>query len=238
MPEPPLAPGLRCAPPPPPPPPPPRSLGGPLNGLRLIAAAPHTHPGATVVDCGATCGDSGIKQLVVVPDAYPKAARHALVLPVGRGGAVPATPAELATWPGDVAALVRAMLEAARAWAAAHPATTAGGARVPFRVGFHSVPSLSPLHAHVVSQDFVSPALKTKKHVNSFSSPFFVDLDDVVAALDARRPLPLLAGDDAAAALKAGLKCPRCGEGAATMPALKRHLDACDGGWPAGAEFV
>ena len=33
----------------------------------------------------------------------------------------------------------------------------------------------SHLHMHVISQDFNSPCLKTKKHWNSFTTSYFVD---------------------------------------------------------------
>ena len=33
----------------------------------------------------------------------------------------------------------------------------------------------SQLHMHVISQDFDSPSLKTKKHWNSFTTEYFVD---------------------------------------------------------------
>ena len=68
------------------------------------------------------------------------------------------------------------------------------------RVGYHSVPSMRPLHLHIISQvsvcvkglwcecrcrsddllcwwcgqDFVSPAMKTKKHYLSFTTAFFL----------------------------------------------------------------
>ncbi|CAG8831451.1 9567_t:CDS:2, partial [Racocetra persica] len=48
-----------------------------------------------------------------------------------------------------------------------------------FRMGFHMIPSLKQLHMHVISQDFVSPTLSTKKHWNSFTTPFFKDVEEV-----------------------------------------------------------
>jgi len=43
-----------------------------------------------------------------------------------------------------------------------------------FKVGFHAEPSMQRLHLHVISRDFVSPSLKTKKHWNSFNTDLFV----------------------------------------------------------------
>ena len=220
----------------PPPPPPPSSSGGggsgghslhgPLNDLRAVAAAPASHPNATPVTVDGHA-------LIILPDKYAKASRHALVLPVGPPGAEPDTPAALSTWP-RASSLVRAMLAAGRDWAAAHPAPSGA----PWRFGFHSVPSLAPLHLHVISQDLDSPALKTKKHYNSFKRPFFVDAVDVADALDAVRSLPLLDAAAADAALKAPLTCHRCGAPAANMPRLRDHVATCAGPWPAGAECV
>lgn len=48
------------------------------------------------------------------------------------------------------------------------------GRPVPIRLGYHAIPSLSLLHLHIVSSDLESPALKNKKHWNSFATPFFV----------------------------------------------------------------
>jgi aprataxin len=96
-----------------------------------------------------------------------------------------------------------------------------------WRCGFHSVPSMAQLHLHVISSDYDSPCLKTKRHWNSFTSGFFLPLDDVIAALQG--PAAAVAVDDAAAEalLKQGLACHRCGQALKNMPALKEHLQSC-----------
>lgn len=43
-----------------------------------------------------------------------------------------------------------------------------------FKIGYHAEPSMQQLHLHVISMDFNSPSLKTKKHWNSFNTEFFV----------------------------------------------------------------
>lgn len=43
-----------------------------------------------------------------------------------------------------------------------------------FKIGYHAEPSMQQLHLHVISTDFNSPSLKTKKHWNSFNTKFFV----------------------------------------------------------------
>jgi Scavenger mRNA decapping enzyme C-term binding len=45
------------------------------------------------------------------------------------------------------------------------------------RVGYHGNPSLRPLHLHVISQDLDGRAMKTLKHWNSFTTPFFCEVD-------------------------------------------------------------
>lgn len=43
------------------------------------------------------------------------------------------------------------------------------------RYGYHAIPSMSQLHLHMISQDFDSPCLKTKRHWNSFNTKYFLD---------------------------------------------------------------
>ena len=54
---------------------------------------------------------------------------------------------------------------------------------VPFRYGFHAIPSMRQLHLHVISQDLDSAAMKNKKHWNSFSTGFFVAADVLIEHL-------------------------------------------------------
>ena len=44
-----------------------------------------------------------------------------------------------------------------------------------FKIGFHNQPSMQRLHLHVISKDFISDCLKTKKHWNSFNTALFLD---------------------------------------------------------------
>lgn len=43
-----------------------------------------------------------------------------------------------------------------------------------FKIGYHAKPSMQRVHLHVISRDFHSPCLKTKKHWNSFNTPFLL----------------------------------------------------------------
>lgn len=51
-------------------------------------------------------------------------------------------------------------------------------------VGVHSVPSMNHLHVHVLSRDMHSDKMKHRKHYLSFTTEFFVPLDDFPLAED------------------------------------------------------
>lgn len=88
-------------------------------------------------------------------------------------------------------------------------------------VGVHAVPSMANLHIHVISVDRHSEKLKHRKHYNSFSTPFFVPLED----------FPLSAGDERRwpgreGYLKRDFSCWRCGVNFGTgFKKLKDHLE-------------
>ena len=74
-------------------------------------------------------------------------------------------------------------------------------------------------------QDFTALHLKTKRHYNSFTTSFFMDLQDVFARLQSEGHLDI---DHSAAELllKNDLRCHHdgCSFSPKTMPALKQHL--------------
>jgi len=96
--------------------------------------------------------------------------------------------------------------------------------------GFHAVPSMSHLHLHVISSDLNSPALKNKKHYNSFHPKlgFFLHLDDVLEWFEATETrwaeILRLNEKQFEPLLKEPLQCWRCEEVAKTVPAMKTHL--------------
>jgi len=91
----------------------------------------------------------------------------------------------------------------------------------------------------------VSEHLKSKQHFNSFTTPFFLELSSVQAALavsalrytrERCNAIPFQAPEGrvlvssqgaVAAMLKVALRCHRCGAEQAGMPALKAHIEAC-----------
>ena len=87
--------------------------------------------------------------------------------------------------------------------------------------GVHACPSMNHLHVHVMSVDRYSERLKHRKHYNSFSTPFFVDLGDFPLADDDVRRHPGREGY-----LKWDFVCWRCGRNFGNrFAALKTHLE-------------
>ena len=161
---------------------------------------------------------------VVVPDKFPKAALHGLV--VARDPRLQG-PLDLTMTPENLD-LVRHMKAVGQRWAEEH----APG--LPVALGFHSAPSMRQLHLHVISKDYDSPSLKTKKHWNSFTTPFFLDVDWVLGQLEAEAggsgggPGHLEYNVAAKEALLKGpLVCHRCKALCSNMPKLKDHIKAC-----------
>lgn len=87
--------------------------------------------------------------------------------------------------------------------------------------GIHAHPSMNHLHVHVISVDRYSERLKHKKHYNSFSTPFFVDIDDFPLAKDDIRRHPTRERY-----LQRDFTCWRCGKVFGTgFAKLKAHLE-------------
>ncbi|KAK1243582.1 hypothetical protein MKX08_001720 [Trichoderma sp. CBMAI-0020] len=88
------------------------------------------------------------------------------------------------------------------------------------KCGVHAVPSMGHLHIHVLSRDMHSPAMKHRKHYNSFNTPFLVDVADFP-----------LEGDDVRNSREEGfmrrdLVCWRCGRNFGNrFKELKEHLE-------------
>ena len=87
--------------------------------------------------------------------------------------------------------------------------------------GTHIGPSMKHLHIHVLSIDRHSECMKHRKHYNSFSTPFLVDVEDFPLDEDDDRRHP---GRERY--LDRDLKCWRCGKDFGNKFArLKEHLD-------------
>ncbi|CAF0806691.1 unnamed protein product [Adineta steineri] len=153
----------------------------------------------------------------VIIDKFPKAHIHLLVMPNQYI-------ADVKSLNNTDLPLIKHMLKIAKEVAEKTAAkANARGIFNEFRYGFHTIPTLALLHMHVISQDFISNSLKTKKHWNSFTTNYFIDASEVIDELqangsvriDTTRMKKLLDED---------LKCHRCSNNFATMPKLKQHL--------------
>ncbi|KAL9640812.1 MAG: hypothetical protein Q9164_000047 [Protoblastenia rupestris] len=87
--------------------------------------------------------------------------------------------------------------------------------------GIHAGPSMSHLHVHVLSVDRYSECMRHRKHYNSFSTPFLIDVEDFPLAKDDPRRHPGRHGY-----LDRDLICWRCGKGfGRSFAKLKEHVD-------------
>lgn len=89
------------------------------------------------------------------------------------------------------------------------------------KCGVHAVPSMGHLHIHVLSRDMHSPAMKHRKHYNSFNTPFLVDVADFPLEGDGFRR-----GSKEESFMKRDLVCWRCGKNYGNrFKELKDHLE-------------
>lgn len=82
------------------------------------------------------------------------------------------------------------------------------------------------LHLHVISQDFDSASLKTKKHWNSFTTPFFRDSLDVLDQVEGHGQVQVC-GESAEMLLDLELRCHRCRSAHPNLSRLKQHISTC-----------
>lgn len=144
--------------------------------------------------------------VVIIKDKYPKAKHHFLVLPKEKM----ATLHDLT----DIHLLEHMISLAKSKILNVHPGSK-------FKLGFHAVPSLAQVHMHVISQDFDSPCLKTKKHWNSFNTSYFIGSDQV---LDMLKDQGQIQTEDCKDLLKKDLHCNQCSHKPKNIPDLKQHL--------------
>ena len=152
---------------------------------------------------------------IAIRDAYPKAKVHFLVMPRDTKYR------SIKDLKKDDLVLLQRMEAVANKLV--HDNNEKGDPSLTFRYGFHAVPSMNHLHMHVISQDFDSPCLKNKKHWNSFTTTFFVPVEEMIVALTK--------GDvdfsHRVNRLKDGLKCHRCAKVQQSIPILKQHIKTC-----------
>lgn len=156
-------------------------------------------------------------KVVVIKDKYPKARYHWLVMPIENI-------VSILHLQSSHLHLLTHMLEVGKEIVKKY-CDERGKVKTRCRYGYHAVPSMSHLHMHVISQDFDSGSLKTKKHWNSFTTEYFVDAEDIISEIRAdgkarnRRRMTEL--------LKNPLRCHICLVGLKNMPELKKHILVC-----------
>ena len=95
-----------------------------------------------------------------------------------------------------------------------------------FKLGFHAIPSMAQVHMHVISQDFHSPCLKTKKHWNSFNTEYFIPVEKLLELLKNHGTVgSKIRQENKGELLKMDLQCNQCDRKAKNMPDLKSHLE-------------
>lgn len=148
---------------------------------------------------------------VVIRDKYPKARYHWLVLPWESISSLKAVTQEHLELLEHLHAVGEKMIQQCPEKDTLH-----------FRLGYHVIPSMSHLHLHVISQDFDSVWLKTKKHWNSFTTEYFVDSQAVIGMIKKKGRATI--GNSGSELLKLPLKCHVCKQQQPTIPQLKEHL--------------
>ena len=91
-----------------------------------------------------------------------------------------------------------------------------------FRMGFHAKPSMLHLHLHLISQEFESAGLKSKRHWNSFNTDFFLPIENVIAEL--KELGKVKKKDELASCIELPLACHKCDLKPKRMRALKKHI--------------
>lgn len=130
--------------------------------------------------------------VVIIKDAFPKSIRHYLVIPRDRSWSL-THPLDAFNNRPDRYEKFTTYVETAKdliveSFVEQGLISCDNIARATFkntfiRAGVHSIPSMANLHIHVITQDFHLARMKNKKHYNSFTTPFFVDFDDLDPSL-------------------------------------------------------
>ncbi|ORC90118.1 uncharacterized protein TM35_000091680 [Trypanosoma theileri] len=163
-------------------------------------------------------------QCIIVNDAYPKSKLHCLIMPLDL------SLDSLNALRSEHLPLLQHLLNVAEAYVQfiRRGASAKGTAALSMMTGFHALPSLPHLHLHLISMDFDSPYLKTKKHYNTFATPFFLPADRVMEDLQQNGCITL---NQNVAELKRmeeqETSCLWCGQAENRIPQLKLHLQTC-----------
>ena len=173
------------------------------------------------------------KDFVCIRDKFPKARVHLLLIPLVLQAGAKLTKVEQLIRLPNSSELLKQMKKVANQVIDNHESKKASESeKTKVKCGFHAVQSMQPLHMHIISEDFDSSCLKTKKHWNSFNTPYFIELDSLIDHLSDLGGQDYFERDTFAlkdrprldAHLNADIKCHKCENTFRTMPALKKHL--------------
>ncbi|XP_059612453.1 aprataxin-like protein [Phlebotomus argentipes] len=150
--------------------------------------------------------------VVVIRDKYPKARHHFLVLPYESID--------------DIYQLRKCHLPllAELELMGKNAVEVIGGKLSDFKMGYHAQPSMKRLHLHVISDDFISPCIKSKHHWNTFTTDFFIPTCRIKTMLETMGRVQRLPESEIKALLKRDLQCHKCSYKADNLPNLKNHL--------------
>jgi len=152
---------------------------------------------------------SSTDSVVIIKDKYPKAKHHFLILPKKKIN-------NLSCIAPEDLELLKHMEEEAKNLTSKYQESE-------FRIGYHCEPSMSQVHLHVISTDFVSTCLKHKKHWNSFNTNYFVPSSVVINKIETDGGY-LGDKDLAKQYLDTPLRCNHCSFTPVNFPELKKHL--------------
>jgi len=113
------------------------------------------------------------ENLVVIPDAYPKAKKHFLILPRK-------VIENYSMLTREDLPLLKLLKKKGENLVEQEKEKNPS---LQFQIGFHAVPSLNDLHMHIISTDFQGSGLKIRKHYLSYATEFFLPIDYVIDVL-------------------------------------------------------
>ncbi|KNH04571.1 aprataxin [Perkinsela sp. CCAP 1560/4] len=95
-----------------------------------------------------------------------------------------------------------------------------------FISGFHSIPSLHPIHLHVMSVDLEGRAMRKKKHYNSFATSFFLESHETLKKLLSGNRVDRIE-HTSVDLQKVPMKCIWCDEGLEDISSWRNHAAGC-----------
>ena len=150
---------------------------------------------------------------VTLKDAFPKARYHLLIVPREEINSVSELSAENIELLKHIHKLAEDLISRV------HKKEP----NLSFRFGYHAVPSMKPLHLHIISQDFNSPKMRTAHHWNTFNTEYFIDSKTILDTIEKAGQVEV-DEEKYEALLTLQMRCNHCKERFDHIQALKDHL--------------